>query len=137
MKMCTVINNLFAITGIPQHLSILTEMNGIVDEVCKVVSQIKSVVPDVVNGVTALLEVQAIATGTINTFGHKETIKTVMGDILGKASVPEVLEYARIHDQDSHFQLTVHRLFERPIFAPEFAFPNRPPLSLWQLKHFL
>jgi hypothetical protein len=45
-----------------------------------------------VKGVTALLEVQAIATATVTTHGHKEMIKTVIGDVAGKASVPEVLE---------------------------------------------
>jgi hypothetical protein len=70
-----------------------------VDEVCKVVPRIDSAGPEVVKGVTQMLEDRAIGAGTVTKHGLQEMLKTLMGDVLGKAGVPEVLEFARNHDQ--------------------------------------
>jgi hypothetical protein len=69
------------------------------DEVCKVVLRIDSAVPEVVKGVTQMLEDREIGAGTLTKHGLQVIFKTVMGDVLGKAGVPEFLEFARNHDQ--------------------------------------
>jgi hypothetical protein len=126
-------NDPFAITGIPPHISILVEMQGMRDEVRRVVPRIESAVPEVVQGVTNVLEERAIGAGTVTTHGLKEMMKTVMGDVLGEAGVPEVLEFARNRDQAANAQPPLPNWGDRPILPPEFSFPKQPPLTLWQL----
>jgi hypothetical protein len=126
-------NNPLAITGIPPHVLILIKMHRIRDDVRNLVPRIEKVVPDIVQGVTDVLEERAIGAGTVTTHDLKEMIKNVMGDVLGEAGVPEMLEFARTHDQACNIQPAEHNLCGRPILAPEFVFPNQPPLTLWQL----
>jgi hypothetical protein len=82
-----------------------------------------------------VLEKRAIGAGTVTTHGLREMIRTVMGDVLGEACVPEVLDFARNQDQALNVQPPVQG--DRPILSANFGFQNNPlnfmaVLVLWQ-----
>jgi hypothetical protein len=54
-------NDSFAITGIPPHISILTQMHGMMERVDHVVPQIESVDPEVVQGLTMCWKSEQLA----------------------------------------------------------------------------
>jgi hypothetical protein len=58
----------FANAGIPSHISILTKLRGMMDEVRHVVPRIDSALPEVFKGVTQLLEERAMGAVTVMVF---------------------------------------------------------------------
>jgi hypothetical protein len=114
-----------------ETISIMTEMHGMRDDVRNIVPRFKRVGPDIVQEVTDVLEERAIGPGTVTTHGLKEMIRNVMGDVLGEAGVPEVLEFARNHDQAMNIHPPVQAY--SPILSANFQFLKQPPLTLWQL----
>lgn len=132
-------NGTMVATGIPPHISLLTEMHCMRSELLKILPKIENVPDAVVKGVVVELEKRAIGASTVTTDGLKEMLQLT----LKEAGLLDVFNKLKSLEENSLKSVNKNNEVQFPdsntflINLPKnFDLPSSPPHTMWMLWHF-
>jgi hypothetical protein len=123
----------YTATGLPPHISLLSEMKRIRGDIYNVLPKLESVSVDVVEGVVRELEDRAIGAGTVTRDGLRDLLKTTLQES-GLMSVLDMIQNPAMHvnneDAVDHIKVCLNSL------PDNFEIPSGTPHAMYTAWHF-